>query len=367
MNLAVHNLLQDKLRFLLSVLGIALAVMLILFLLGMREGMFKNAVLYLDHAPGSIAVMPAGVKSTGAGSGQFLPPETVEKITSTPGVARATPIMMMMSIPEFHGQKQVIKLVGYDPRLGGGPWDLRRGREPQSAGEVVLDRVIAGRHDFDVGDSFEIGGQQLTVVGVSNQTASPSGSYVFARKEFVERLALEPGAATFVLVTPTPGTSRGRLIESLRALPGTNVLSKSEVMANDQEIVAGILDQIVYLMVAAAFIVGALVVGLVIYTATIERRNEYGILKAIGARNGVLYRVVGSQALIAASAGSLLGVGFAFAMGALVTNLKPQFLVSIDSGAILTTLLAGFVMAMAGAILPARAVTGLAPAEVFRG
>jgi hypothetical protein len=39
-NLAIHNLLQDKLRFALSVTGVALAVMLILFLLGLREGMF---------------------------------------------------------------------------------------------------------------------------------------------------------------------------------------------------------------------------------------------------------------------------------------------------------------------------------------
>ena len=38
MNLAVHNLLQDKLRFALSVTAVALAVMLILFLVGMREG-----------------------------------------------------------------------------------------------------------------------------------------------------------------------------------------------------------------------------------------------------------------------------------------------------------------------------------------
>jgi hypothetical protein len=70
-------------------------------------------------------------------------------------------------------------------------------------------------------------------------------------------------------------------------------------MENDQQIIAGIFDQVIFLMVAAAFIVGALVVGLVIYAATVERRGEYGILKAIGARNGVLYRVVMSQAAVA--------------------------------------------------------------------
>lgn len=366
MNLGIHNLLQDKLRFALSVTGVALAVMLILFLLGLREGLFRSAVVYLDHAPGSVAVMPEGVKSTSAGSGQFLSPETVDAIASTPGVARVTPVMLMMAIPELHGQKQVIKLVGYDSTLGGGPWDIAEGREPAADDEVVLDQVLADRHDFNVGDSFEVGGRELTVVGLSNETATFSGSYVFARKTFVESLALAPGAATFVLVTPAPGTTSSDLVARLQALPDTNVLLKSQVMANDQQILAGILDQVVLLMVAAAFIVGTLVVGMVIYTATNERRGEYGILKAIGARNGVLYRVVASQAVVAAGVGALLGVGFAFAMGSLVMNVKPQFLVAIEPTAIVVTLAAGLVMALAGALVPARAVAGLAPAEVFR-
>ena len=46
MNLAIHNLLQDKLRFVLSATGVALAVMLILLLLGLREGTFQSAVVH---------------------------------------------------------------------------------------------------------------------------------------------------------------------------------------------------------------------------------------------------------------------------------------------------------------------------------
>jgi putative ABC transport system permease protein len=366
MNLAVHNLFQDKLRFVLSVTGVALAVMLILFLLGLRAGMFRSAVLYLDHAPGSVAVMPAGVKSTSAGSGQFLSPDEVAAIASAPGVERATPILLTMAIPELHGQKQLIRLIGYDTALGGGPWKMAEGREPATDDEVVLDRVLASRHDFKVGDSFEVSGRQLNVVGLSSETSTFTGSYVFARKTLVESIVLAPGAASFVLVTPTPGTTPAELVTGVQTIPGTNVLLKSQLMANDQQIVAGIMNQIIFLMVAAAFIVGALVVGMVIYTATNERRGEYGILKAIGARNGVLYRVVASQAVIAAGVGSVLGVGFAFAMGSLVMNMKPQFLVAIEPPAIAVTLAAGLVMALAGALVPARAVAGLAPAEVFR-
>ena len=69
--LALRNLLQDRLRLVLSVIGVALSVMLILFVLGLREGTLRTAVIYLDNAPGSVAVMPPGAKSTSAGLGQF--------------------------------------------------------------------------------------------------------------------------------------------------------------------------------------------------------------------------------------------------------------------------------------------------------
>lgn len=364
--LALRNLMQDKLRFALSVVGVALAVMLILFLLGLRAGVFQSAVIYLDHAPGAVAVMPAGVRNTSAGVSQFLPPETADRVAAAPGVGRVTPILLMMAIPELHGRKEVIKLIGYDVARGGGPWALSQGREPQADDEVVLDRVLAARHGFKVGDTFNVAGRQLKVVGLSSGTSSFTGSYVFARKGFVDSLVLTPGAASMLLVTPASGTSAAQLVASLKSIPGTNVLLKSDLMANEQQLVAGVFDQIVILMVVAAFVVGALVVGMVIYTATNERRGEYGIIKALGARNGVLYRIVAFQALAAAGFGAAVGVGFAYAMGWLVMTSRPQFLVVIGPSAIAITLAAGLVMALLGALFPARAVAGLAPAEVFR-
>lgn len=367
MRLGVQNLLQDKLRFALSVAGIALAVMLILFLLGLRSGIREGWRAYLNNAPGSVAVLPAGVTSTLAGSGQFLPAGTADAVAGTPGVARVTPVLQTMANGEFHGKKEIIFFMGYDPALGGGPWDITAGRAPAADDEVVLDRVFADRHDFAVGDAFDLGGRTLKVVGLSKGTSSLTGSYVFGRLSLVESYALAPGAASLVLVTPAPGTTAAELVAALRQrLPGANVLLKRQVIANDVQLVGPSIDQIFYLMIGAAFVVGALVVGMVLYTATLERRAEYGILKAIGARGGVLYRVVVAQAVVAAGLGVALGVALAYAMGWLVVNLKPSLLVSIAPAAIAVTLGAGVVMALFGALVPARSVVRLAPADVFR-
>ncbi len=367
MYLALRNLLQDKTRLALSVIGIALAVMLILFLLGLRAGIFEGAQAYLGNSPGSVTVLPQGVKNSGAGSGQYLPAATADAVAQQQGVARVTPVLQVRVVPELHGKKELIVLIGYDAALGGGPWDMSEGRQPAADDEVVLDRVLASRHNLAIGDSFELGGRTLKVVGLSNKTTSLGGSVVFARKPFVESLILTPGAASYLLVSPAAGTTPKELVAALQASqPGTNVLLKSEVMANDRAFLASAFDQIIMLMVAAAFIVGALVVGMVLYTATIERRAEYGILKAIGAPNGVLYRVVISQAIVAAGLGVLVGIVFAFALGWLVMSWRPQLLVTIQASAIAVTLGAGFVMALLGALIPARSVVRLAPAEVFR-
>src|SRR3989304_3462810 len=101
-HLALRNLLQDRVRFVLSVVAVALALMLILFLLGLRAGARQSAVVYLENAPGSIAVMPPGGKNTSAGAAQFLSPEVAEAVASTEGVASVTPILLTLGFSEFH-------------------------------------------------------------------------------------------------------------------------------------------------------------------------------------------------------------------------------------------------------------------------
>ena len=364
--LAQRNLTQDGLRLGLSVLGIALAVMLILFILGLRAGVFKGARAYLDNSPGSVVVMPAGVKSTMAVSGKHLPAGVTGAVARMDGVASVTPVLRTSAIPDLHGKKEYIVVVGYEPALGGGPWRLSSGREPTVDDEVVLDRTLARRHGFTVGDTLVISGRQLRVVGLSSGTNSWVGSYVFARKAAVEALALAPDAANMLLVTPASGVGADELAARLRSLPDISASTKSEVITNDEMVLAGVFDQVLMLMVVVAFVVGALVVSIVIYTATVERQREYGVLKAMGARNRVLYGVVLLQAMITAGFGVLLGIGLAYAMGQLVIGLRPQFLVSIEAPAIGVTLGVGIVMALLGALAPAKAIAGLAPADVFR-
>ena len=364
MKIAWRNLFKDKTRLALSIGGVALAVMLILLLNGFLSGMYAQISAYLDHAPGSLVVAQDGVRDL-LGATSQLPANAASSVKAR-GAAKVFPILSQFVILDLHGKKQPAYLVGYDPKIGGGPWQMAAGREPRNDKEVVFDGILAQRHELRLGDQLKIMDREFTIVGLSDGTNSWMTSFVFMRKTAAESLWSAPGATSFLLVAPFDRIGAEELRARLSSLSGIEVSSKREVIANDLQLFAKFFSAPLQLMVAIAFLVGTLVVGLVIYTATVERQREYGVLKAIGARNGVLYRVVAIQALIAASAGSVLGVAIAFDAARLIVNLRPQFLIVFESNAVAESLLLGLAMALVSALFPVRVVAGLAPAQVFR-
>lgn len=372
MAIARRNLFQDRMRLALSVLGVALAVMLILVLTGLLDGTFKQVTRYLENSSGSIVVAQSGVKNL-LGATSILPPGTLDTVRGTEGVERAVPIFSQFLILDLHGKKQPVYMVGYDSSLGGGgPWRMAQGREPQAESEAVLDSVLAQKHEIAVGDEVAVMGRHFTIVGLSSDTTSWMTSFLFVRKVDAEELFRTPGATSFLLVTPTSGTGADELRDRLNdadgpeRVTGAHALLKSDMIANDRSLFARFFSTPLQLMVAVAFLVGVMVVGLVIYTATVERQREYGVLKAIGARNGLLYRVVLTQALIAAVAGAFVGAGLSAGAAWAIMAVRPQFLVSTELSSVGWALPAALGMALLAALIPARVMARLAPADVFR-
>ena len=364
MKIAWRNLLKDKTRLGLSIGGVALAVMLVLILNGFVSGLNAQIAAYLEHQPGTLVVAQDGVENLSGVTSQL--PDSAAGTVKARGAAQVIPILIQAIIFEMHGRKQIAYLVGYDSELGGGPWQMGAGREPRNDKEIIFDSILAARHDIQLGDAIEIMDRDFTVVGFSEGTSSWMTGYLFVRKTAAETLLRAPGAASFLLVTPSTRIGTEELKTRLKEVSGIEVLTKQEMIANDLKLFGKVFSTPIQLMAAIAFLVGALVVGLVIYTATVERQREYGVLKAIGARNGMLYRVVTIQALIAAGAGSVLGVAAAFGAAQLIMAWRPQFLITFEPTTIVQSLVAGFVMALLAALFPARVVAGLAPAEVFR-
>ncbi len=365
MFLARRNLFQDKTRFVLSVGGVALAVMLILILQGFLTGMNRQITSYIDHSPGSLVVAQKGVSNL-LGATSILPPNAVSSVEAVQGVQKVIPILSQFVILDLHEKKQPAYMIGYEPGIGGGPWKIVEGREPKDDTEMIMDGVLAKRHNLTIGDQFAVMGQDFTIVGLSDGTSSWMTSFFFILKPAAEELLHAPGATSFLLVETKAEADIASIQSRLNDVPGINALMKSEMAANDLKLFAKVFSAPLKLMVGIAFLVGTMIVGLIIYTATVERQREYGVIKAIGASNAVLYRVVTVQAMVAALVGAFSGVILAYLVAQVIMILRSQFLISIEPGDILLAILSGLGMALVAALFPARVIAELAPAEVFR-
>lgn len=364
--LAFRNLFQQKFRLMLSIGGVALAMMLIVLLNGFLAGIYVQITAYLDNTSADLVVAQDGVTNLLSAS-SLLPASAADQARGVPGIEQVIPIISQFVILDIHDEKVVAYMIGYELETGGGPWALKAGHPPADDDEVVLDWVMAEHHGFDLGDIIEILDKDFTVVGLSEGTNSWMASFFFIEKRAAERLLLAPDTTSFVLLTLTPKADPAAVETRLRRrLRDAEILPAAVVKQNDLDLLAQIFAVPLQMMVAIAFAVGTAILGMIIYTATVERVREYGVLKAVGAKNRQLYWLVTQQGLTTALVGVTLGIGLAWLVGGWITANFPKFLVIIEPSTTLTMASVGLLMGLTAALLPARYVGRLDPAQVFR-
>ena len=189
----------------------------------------------------------------------------------------------------------------------------------------------------------------------------------FTTRETVTALSRQPGTANFFFVRPAAGVTAGTLAARIdRTVPGVSALPRAEVAANDRALFSSVFSGILLPMVAIAFAVATIVIGLAVYSSTAERSREYATLKALGLSQSALVRVVAAQALTLALAGSAAGVLLGFAAARGLAALAPKYLIAISAGSVITIAASALAIALIGALVPARLVARLDPATAFR-
>ncbi|MCG3212528.1 MAG: putative ABC transporter permease [Anaerolineae bacterium] len=365
-HLAYNNLFQQKFRLALSIGGVTLAMMLIVLLNGFLSGIYVQITAYLDHTPADLVIAQDGVTNLLSAT-SLLPASAADQVRGVPGIEQVIPIISQFVILDIHDEKVVAYMIGYEPDVGGGPWALRAGRPPAADDEVVLDWQMAARHGFELGSTIDILDRNFTVVGLSEGTNSWMTSFFFIEKRAAERVLLAPDTTSFVLVKLAPQADAVAVESRLRRrLHDAEIVPAAVMKQNDLNLLAQIFAVPLQMMVAISFAVGTAILGMIIYTATVERVREFGVLKAVGAKNWQLYLLVSQQALVTALVGVTLGIALAWLVGGWITATWPKFLVVIQPATTATTAAVGLLMGLLAALLPASYVGRLDPAQVFR-
>ena len=353
-------MLADKRRLAASVVGVGLAVMLILLLDGMWAGIQTQSRVYADKSGAALYVLQPGVRDLTAGTSS-LPMSTLTTVKADPDVAWAAPVRTTYLIAQLHGKKIATYLVGSVPGEPGGAWAISSGRTPRSEDEVVVGSALASRHGLHVGDDLEVLGRRLQIVGIAPANGFMM-SYVFVTHQALDRLSAAADTTSIILI----GTSNATAVQQRLHAQGLNVLSRDQVATNNVRFATGIFGAPLKLMVGIGLAAGTLIIALTAYTTIIERRREYGIVKAMGASRRRLVELALFQTLTVAALGLVAGLLLFLVGRELIVSSRPQFSVVLTSAAIARATIAAFGMAILAAIIPARRLGKLEPAVAYK-
>jgi len=221
-----------------------------------------------------------------------------------------------------------------------------------------------------VGEVFEIGGYRARVVGftrgIRSFTTSP---YVFTTfKNAQNYTGLREDQTMFILVKVAPGA---RLQEVRRDL--LDHVTDVDVFTNAQfsrmttfywmfTTGAGVA---VLIAAVLGLVVGFVVVAQTIYATTVDHIREFGTLKAMGAPNSYVYKVIMKQAAISAVIGYVLGmiVSVFVVQGSQKGGAAILMPAPMAVGMFFLTL----AMCIGAALVSINKVTRIDPAMVFKG
>lgn len=355
-----RQLRADGRRAAAATVAVGLALMLLLLLDGLWSGIKSSTTVYHDRAGADLYVAQRGTKNL-LGAVSVIPASTVDPVAADPGVEWAAPVRGLYAIIDLHGSKVPVYLVGFVPGQRGGPWEVRGGRAPVGDDEVVVGEILARQHALSIGDEVAVMGRSFRIVGISVDGFMTS--FVFMTHAASDELLRAEGTTSFVLIgTAEPGAVRERL-----GGQGLTVLDREELADNDRALMTRAFGVPVRAMVVVAFAVGSAVIALTGYTAVADRRREYGIVKALGARTGYLVMLAVHHTLLLAAGGMVTGIVFFVAGRLLIEWARPQFVVLVTVGGVGRGVVAAVLMALVAAVVPARRLARLDPASAYRG
>ena len=362
-----------------SIAGVAVATLLLSFILALYRGWNDGLVTYIEDTDADVWVTPYGSESFF--SPGIFPRSTLDSVRGQAGVLDATALVYRPTKLRTSKGAWDTWVVGFAESGVGGPAHLKRGTGRPGIGEIVLDEVLANLADVSVGSTVDIDGSQLKVVGISG-----GGNVVFAQLAFVnaEEARLQSEAATKRQDVPEEVASvvrNGINLGLVRARPGeeaavtrairANVLGVRTFQSDDfSESSRRALKQsmlpILIIILALAFLVGTLVLGLTVYTSVIEKEREFGVIKAIGATGPALLRVVLEQALVCCVAGFALGIVFSWIAARIVIAAVPQFIVSFRATDTLMVFAGTVLMSILASVIPAARIMKVDTLSVFK-
>jgi len=373
LRIALRFLIYDKAKSIGALAGVVISV----FLIGQQSGIF----IFLTNAMSALVrnnaeyVWVVDNKTTNVNALSNIDVRVGRQLESIPGIDKVYPLVLVGGSARFsNGKSSGMTLIGVQyPACAGGPWNLLEGKTADllTDGAIItdfFDRTALG--DAKIGEYFELNGKKVFIAGNTKGVRSFGGVYAFTTAERARFLGKVPqNEASAFLIKWQADISPEQAVANINQAGITGIHAwKAEEFAKQTVITvlssSGIAISFGTLIVFA-LIVGFVIIGLTLYSAAIDRIRDYGTLKAIGASNGYVRRLILTQALLVALVGFVIGFTFVtgFKNGIAQAGTLFEFPIWLQIAFFVVTLFIAFF----GSFFAIRRIVTLEPSAVFRG
>ncbi|MBI4720476.1 MAG: ABC transporter permease [Chitinivibrionia bacterium] len=324
-DIAYKNLLRKKMRSVLTVLGIALAAWVLTSLLGFNRGYQISLNKDIDNLGFQMLVTAKGCPYEAAtlmlkgGTGlRYLNAGIADSIAAQPEVDSVTPMLMQAVFDPNKGESGGISAyLGVDPatfpRMKGtlafkaGGWFTDPG-----AREAVLGYEAAELEQREVGDMLLIPEKdaEVKVAGILARTGTQDDGTIFLPLSAVQEIFGKEGELTGIGIKVHKEADIAAFEERMYRLPDVQVVSLSQVKNTIMMLVSTAKVMVLSIAIIAVLIS---VVGVVntILMSVMERRQEIGILKAMGAKARDIFKLIWLETVILCVGGGIVGSALA--------------------------------------------------------
>ncbi|WP_024276509.1 MULTISPECIES: ABC transporter permease [unclassified Hyphomicrobium] len=315
--LALRNLLHDRVRLAVTLIGILFSIVLVAVQLGLYLGSSRMITANIARSNADLIITTYGAKSFEDG-GLLLGDRERHQALATPGVESVVPIVVAFAEwrkPE--GGSSRVVLIGADADDQGlVPWSLTKGtiEDIKAPDAIAVDQTYLGELGITgIGDTAQVANGRVKIraltEGIRSFTQSPYAYTTLNRAR--QLLGADDDKSTFLLVKLVPGANIQEVQKDLaHRLDSADVLTKDEFESRS-------LKQWLFRTGAGLALIGGAILGSLVgtvivaqtlYSSTKDHIHEFATLRALGSSRGYIYKVILAQAALSAVMGYVLGM-----------------------------------------------------------
>lgn len=361
LELVLANLRVRPFRTLISVVGVALGVVLVVLFTGLAQGMTNDMARRAANWKAEIVFTRPGAMELQS-SNASVSTTYAQRLLEIEGVQSTVPVIRYIT-PDTSGRWGIKQIDGVDwePFAEMNGMEIVDGRAPAAVDEVVLDERQMRDDNAKLGDTLHMFGRDYRIVGVFRP---PSGSRTKMSLAAMQDALEAPGKCTYILVKLKDGEDVDAVAARIdQVLPGNKINLTRNLIIDAQDRIPG-LNTFLRVLVGLGAFVSTIFVLLSMYTTVTERRKEIGILKSLGASKGFIVRAIEGEAfmigVLGVALGLLVAVVASYAIGS-AFDLAFEF----SAGWVVTAVAIAIVGSLFGALYPALRASAIDPVEVM--